>query len=166
MAACHGHRLAMDCQSWRTLRRVQKCTAAAMVRSPAGLPIRRPRQPSRCRCRLPPSRSSIRRRYRGARPSPSLDLCGVTKCNKQALAVHKARQHRQLRIARQYLDDEATCPICWMRCGSYARLLDHVSEKRMVCLLNIIFYQGAIDREVDASIQMTPERPRPSRGER
>ena len=54
------------------------------------------------------------------------------------MAVHRAIRHKQLRIARAYIDDEHTCTVCLVRFANYTRLVDHLSEKRMVCLLNVL----------------------------
>ena len=83
----------------------------------------------------------------------SCNLCGMLSASRQALAVPRALRRRQLRVARAYVDDAHTCTACMMRFSNYTRLIDHLSEKRLVCLVNVLLRQDPVPLDVSAALQ-------------
>ena len=65
----------------------------------------------------------------------SCDLCMSVFASKQALSVHRARKHWQTCEARKYIDGTC-CRVCGLECHTRHHIIDHISCKSPICLLN------------------------------
>ena len=68
-------------------------------------------------------------------------VCGKDTGSTQTLAVHVAREHLILRVARKRVLG-GTCTVCLRSFASRSKCLDHIHEKGPVCLVNTLFSQA------------------------